>query len=320
MRVVISCFYGTCKNRDICPPDRIYYEYLYPNAVAKCIEKPASSIDDLLDLFNLPTRRRHGRRWRWQRQWHGHGRLPQIAIPLQLGDVVEFSDMVHKRVDSAANRVHVTVFVAEHTCVLAICGVALYHKALPKAELTGFNNFLLVSFLRYQKWGPLANLPEVVCRGIDAHAASRASAVTARRKIGGEGLVGHVLEIEAVATIERVGLDDTGGDGRGALWGRQGARRRGFVATEALLLLAQSIEGAFAGRIGGCDQLSHVGAGKLAVVVESVLEDVDDGLLESDDLGLELVLGDGWKQMLTARVSNGRAGEARTVAHGELPA
>ena len=33
-----------------------------------------------------------------------------------------------------------------------------------------------------------------------------------------------------------------------------------------------------------------VGAGELAVILEGILEDCDDGLLEGDDLGLELVL------------------------------
>lgn len=60
------------------------------------------------------------------------------------------------------------------------------------------------------------------------------------------------------------------------------------------MLLAQGVEGAFAGGVGGGYELGHVGARQGAVVVEGILEDADDGLLQGDDLGLELVFGDGW--------------------------
>jgi hypothetical protein len=59
------------------------------------------------------------------------------------------------------------------------------------------------------------------------------------------------------------------------------------------LCLLEGIKGAFARGVGSGDELGLVGARELAVVLERFLEDVDDGLLEGDDLGLELVFGDG---------------------------
>jgi hypothetical protein len=58
--------------------------------------------------------------------------------------------------------------------------------------------------------------------------------------------------------------------------------------------LVEGVEGAFAGGVGGGDEFSLVGARELAVVREGVLEDGYDGLLERDDLRLELVFGDCW--------------------------
>jgi hypothetical protein len=60
-------------------------------------------------------------------------------------------------------------------------------------------------------------------------------------------------------------------------------------------LLAQGVEGTFTGRVGGGHELCHVGASQWAVVVEGILENTDDSLLQGDDLGLKLVLGDGWR-------------------------
>jgi len=61
---------------------------------------------------------------------------------------------------------------------------------------------------------------------------------------------------------------------------------------EALLLGAESVEGAFAGGLRGQHQLLHVRRGERTLVGEGVLEDMDYGLLERDDLGLELVFGE----------------------------
>ena len=67
---------------------------------------------------------------------------------------------------------------------------------------------------------------------------------------------------------------------------------------ETLLLLAEGVDGIFPRGVRGGRDSSEVGAGKRAVVVQCVLEDVDDCLLESDDLGLELVLGEGWEVLV----------------------
>lgn len=68
-------------------------------------------------------------------------------------------------------------------------------------------------------------------------------------------------------------------------WGR---RRSGFEG-ESLLLRAESVERVFSSGVGGGGYASVVGACEGPVVVQGVLEDGDDGLLEGDDLGLELV-------------------------------
>lgn len=59
------------------------------------------------------------------------------------------------------------------------------------------------------------------------------------------------------------------------------------------MLLAEGVKRAFASRVGRRDEFREVGAGELTVVIEGVLEDVDDGLLEGDDLRLELVFREG---------------------------
>ena len=65
----------------------------------------------------------------------------------------------------------------------------------------------------------------------------------------------------------------------------------GVLEGETLLLGAERGDGTFAGGVRGRGELGHVGGGEVAVVEEGVLEDGDDGLLELDDLLLELVFG-----------------------------
>lgn len=74
--------------------------------------------------------------------------------------------------------------------------------------------------------------------------------------------------------------------------GRGGAA--GVAGGEACLLVLERLERALARRVGGCNQLGHVGTCQLAVAIECILKDGDDGLLERDDLGLQLVLGYSW--------------------------
>jgi hypothetical protein len=71
-------------------------------------------------------------------------------------------------------------------------------------------------------------------------------------------------------------------------------------------LLTQGVEGAFTGRVGGGHELCHVGASQWAVIVEGILENTDDSLLQGDDLGLKLVLGDGWRVSVSVSSNSSR--------------
>lgn len=64
------------------------------------------------------------------------------------------------------------------------------------------------------------------------------------------------------------------------------------------MLVLECFQGAFAGGVRGSDELCHIGTGELTVVVEGILEDIDDGLLEGNDLGLQLVLGNCWDSLV----------------------
>jgi hypothetical protein len=83
-----------------------------------------------------------------------------------------------------------------------------------------------------------------------------------------------------------------------------------------LLLLAEGVDRILpCGVRGGRDSIK-VGACELAVIVQSVLQDVDDCLLKSDDLGLELVFGERWGLSALPSHSTTRYYE-RTIANGE---
>lgn len=59
-----------------------------------------------------------------------------------------------------------------------------------------------------------------------------------------------------------------------------------------MVLVFQSIESTCASGLLCCDEFVDVGLAEAAVVEKGVLEDIYDCLLERDDLGLKLVLGD----------------------------
>lgn len=81
---------------------------------------------------------------------------------------------------------------------------------------------------------------------------------------------------------------------------RRALDRGHVVGSEAPALLVQGVEGALARGVGRRHQPRHVGARQLPVLAQRVLQHVDDGLLQRDDLRLQAVLG-------------------RRVAHGEPP-
>jgi hypothetical protein len=78
------------------------------------------------------------------------------------------------------------------------------------------------------------------------------------------------------------------------------ADRRGHQ--HALVLVAQRADGAVAREFAGVEELVHVGE---AARVDGVLEEVDDGALEGDDLRLELGLRDCWSRSVTFLVRRG---------------
>lgn len=91
----------------------------------------------------------------------------------------------------------------------------------------------------------------------------------------------------------------------------------GVLEGETLLLGAERGDGTFAGGVGGSGELGHVGGGEVAVVEEGVLEDGDDGLLELDDLLLELVFGYCCGGLAVGGGGMDGTWEGHTVAHGE---
>lgn len=195
--------------------------------------------------------------------------------------------MVNQRLHSAADRILITIPIAQHARILAVRRMALDDETLPQPKLARLIDLLPT----IQNARALPNRPKVVGRRIDMPSTVRTPTVRARRKVRGEGLRGAELHAQSVPAEEGVVVDDGGGAFRGGEGAHRGVVARGHVEFgEAVLLLAEGGDGAFAGGVGGGGKLGHVGAGELAVVVEGVLEDVDDGLLELDDLLLEEVL------------------------------
>lgn len=54
-------------------------------------------------------------------------------------------------------------------------------------------------------------------------------------------------------------------------------------------MVLKGFERTFTSGIRSRNELSHVGAGQLAVIIKGVLKDSYDGLLEGDNLGLQLI-------------------------------
>lgn len=144
---------------------------------------------------------------------------------------------------------------------------------------------------------PLPNPPVIIARRVDPNVALRTPTRAAGRKVSRQKLTRAELQLKRVPAEKGVVILQ---DERRRAFGRgQRARAKtfvegeagGFLEGETLLLGAERGDGTFAGGVRGRGELCHVGGGEVAVVEEGVLEDGDDGLLELDDLLLELVFG-----------------------------
>ena len=174
--------------------------------------------------------------------------------------------MLDQTLHIPANGIDVPIPRANHTGILAIRRVALDRKALAEAKLARLEDFGFVTLLDDGDGCALPDHPEIVAGDVETQAAGGTFAAPAGRHGGREGLGGYVLEVEAVAAEEGVWGVDKGL--RGAFWwGSDGALRAGgarvlrSVGGETSLLVLQRLEGALARRVGGCDELGHVGAG-----------------------------------------------------------
>jgi hypothetical protein len=204
------------------------------------------------------------------------------------------ANMLDQAFHRATNRIYISVLVADGARVLAIGRVTLEHEALSEPEFARFHNLGLVAFFEDCAWCALAYHPEVVGCNVEAHSACGALAWTTWREGSCQWLILDVLEIEAIAAEEliwRVVRGRCSFGRRNRALRRCGAYR--VAGRHTLLCLLEGIKGAFARGVGSGDELGLVGACELAVVLERFLQNVDDGLLEGDDLGLELVFGDG---------------------------
>jgi hypothetical protein len=84
------------------------------------------------------------------------------------------------------------------------------------------------------------------------------------------------------AAISRARYRDEEEEERGGGGGGRVALEEG----EALLLVAEGVDGALARGVRGLHQLGHVCSRELAVVGQGILQDLDDRLLERDDMAL----------------------------------
>lgn len=231
------------------------------------------------------------------------------------------ADMLDQALHISTNCIHIPISTAYHTRILTIRRVAFYRKSLSKSELACFHNLGLVAFFAHGNRCPFPDHPEVVAGYIEAQTAGGTLAAAAGCHGGCERLVGDVLEVEAISTVQCI--RDFDERLRGAFWwGNRalwGGRAVGGVGGKAELLILKGFKGAFACGVGGGDEFCHVGAGELAIIVEGVLEDGYDGLLEGDDLSLQLIFGYGWLGVSVRLLSAVRSEDVPSPRANRLP-